>query len=478
MHKILLAHAFFLNNDEKQIQEKFKPYPPLATLYAASQLRGYGNSVSLFDASLSSGMDEFRQTFNALSPDILVIYEDDFNFLTKMCLAHVRDATLEMIHITKKAHTIVIVHSSDASDQPDVYLENGADYVIAGEADETLAELVDALSEPQADALPDGVIYREKEQIIHCAKRSPQRNIDKLKPPAWDLVDFENYRQSWTSRHGYFSVNLVSTRGCPYRCNWCAKPIWGQQYATHSPNYVADQIAYLHQHAEPDHIWFADDIFGLKKLWVKQFAAAMDERKIKIPFTIQSRADLIDDDVASNLAIAGCEEVWMGMESGSQTILDRMDKDIQIADARMATAALRQNKIKVGFFIQLGYPGEDIPEIEQTRDLILDILPDSIGVSVSYPLPGTSFYDKVKRQMSEKTHWQESNDLDAVFNSTFRADFYRKIRHHLHTELKATHAQHENKVDNKIEWDTKWRQLMSSADNFRTEAETAIALIS
>jgi anaerobic magnesium-protoporphyrin IX monomethyl ester cyclase len=464
--KILIANAFYLANDKKQIQEKFKPYPPLATLYAISVLRANGFSdVCLFDATLSVGVSEFRDTLEELSPDILVIYEDDFNFLSKMCLNHVRESTFEMSRLAANRNISVITHSADASDNPEAYLEQNIDFVIYGEGEQTLADLLKWIGTGNENSSPPpGTIHLSGSQVVKEPGRKNHRTLDQLGQPAWDLIDFSSYRTAWEVRHHYFSINMVTTRGCPYNCNWCSKPIWGQQYAAHSPEYIVDQVSELIRLANPDHIWFSDDIFGLKKDWVLRFSHTMRSKGIRIPFMIQSRADLIDEELAAALFNAGCDEVWLGVESGSQRILDLMNKDLSLEQVERACELLKAQGIKVGFFIQLGYPSEDIEEINKTRELIIQFKPDNIGVSVSYPLPGTPFYERVKYKLNAKTHWEESDDLDAVFNSTFQAEFYRLVRTHLHEELDASRTTESKLVYN---WQNAWVALMKRANKYR-----------
>ena len=113
--------------------------------------------------------------------------------------------------------------------------------------------------------------------------------------PAWHLVDAERYREAWTKAHGRLSWNVVTTRGCPYRCNWCAKPLFGSRYAQRSPASVAGELAALAQSVAPDHVWFADDIFGLNERWIERFAAELDARGVRIPFSMQSRVDLMTE---------------------------------------------------------------------------------------------------------------------------------------------------------------------------------------
>ena len=256
--------------------------------------------------------------------------------------------------------------------------------------------------------------------------------------PAWDLVDVEKYRRVWKKAHGHFSLNMAASRGCSFRCNWCAKPIWGNQYVQRSPRETAAEMLYLRRHYRPDHIWFADDIFGFKADWVNEFAAALAEGGGGVPFTIQLRADLVSPRMAEALRAAGCREVWLGAESGSQKILDAMNKGTRVGEIVQARRLLGAAGIRVGFFLQLGYLGEELDDILATRRLVREARPDDVGVSVSYPLPGTKFYEMVKEQLGDKRHWQESNDLEMMFAGTYTSEFYRLLRNLLHDEV--THA--------------------------------------
>jgi len=452
MVDLLLAHSYFLIFDPKQV-EKMRPYPPLATLYAASNLRAVGRSVALFDAMLAAGEHEFAAALERHRPRIVALYEDNFNFLSKMCLTRMREAACTMIAMAREAGAFVIVSGADVSDHPELYLGHGAHAAMLGEPDHTLREVVDLLLGPvHGDkrawgegneylaslshipglALPDpdgpGGIYL-------TPRRPVERQPDVFPFPAWDLIDMERYRAAWMEAHGFFSLNMVSTRGCPFHCNWCAKPIWGQRYAMRSPASVAEELAMLKHTYHPDHIWFADDIFGLRPQWVAAFGREVEARDAKVPFMIQSRADLMTEEAVAGLKQAGCIEVWMGAESGSQKILDAMEKGTTVEQIYTARERLRRAGIRACFFIQFGYPGETFDDIMATVELVRTAMPDNIGVSVSYPLPGTRFYRMVHEQLGPKTNWSDSGDLAMMFQGTYRSPFYRHLHRLLHREL-------------------------------------------
>jgi len=439
MTDVLLAHSYFLKYDAKQ-QEKMKPYPPLATLYAASLLRSAGYSVALFDAMLSDGEHEFQQALQLHQPKYVALYEDSFNFLVKMCLTRMRRAAQTMSESARLAGATVIAASPDVSDHPEAYFHSGVQYALAGEADHTLRELLDSLTGRSDKALADipGLAWPDTdapEGIVRTAERKPERHLDVFPLPAWDLLDGARYRKAWRDAHGHYSVNMVTTRGCPFHCNWCAKPIWGQRYAMRSPKSVAEELALVRAHLQPDHIWFADDIFGLKPGWVAEFAREARELDAITPFTIQSRVDLMTESTVAALKEAGCEEVWVGAESGSQKILDAMDKGTQVEQIAAARARLKAVGIKASFFLQFGYPGETFEDIMDTVRMVRRTLPDNIGVSVTYPLPGTKFHEMVREQLGPKTHWTDSNDLAMMFQGTYQSRFYRHLHRLIHHDL-------------------------------------------
>ena len=226
---------------------------------------------------------------------------------------------------------------------------------------------------------------------------------------------------------------MATTRGCPFKCNWCAKPIYGNRYNSRSPQNVVAELKMLKEKFNFDHIWFCDDIFGLKPGWVHEFADLVEKEKLHFRFKIQARADLLlQENYIRDLARAGCENIWMGAESGSQKILDAMDKGTTVEQIYEATRLLKNNGIHPSFFIQFGYPGETKEDIAKTIRMINELTPFEIGISVSYPLPGTVFYERVKNDLKEKTNWTDSDELALMFRNTYAPAFYKQLHRYVH----------------------------------------------
>ena len=433
MANILFTHSYFYRFDAKQWKAK-QPYPPLATICAAALMRESGHSVSLFDTNLAEGPDGIIPIIEKEKPKYLVIYDDGFNYLTKMCLTKMREAAFLMAKMGKQHGCTVIVSSSDSTDHSEQYLDEGADFVLLGEADMTLHELVDCLESDKCGfGQVHGLTYKADIQVVVTPKRKILTALDKLPAPAWDLIDMKSYKDLWIRHQGYFSLNIATTRGCPFKCNWCAKPIYGNRYNTRSPKRVVDEIEHLVDQYGADHFWMCDDIFGLKPGWVQEFRNELKDRKLKIRFKIQSRVDLLlQEDTVAALADSGAETVWVGAESGSQKILDAMDKGTTVEQIQQATTLMQQKGIKVGFFLQFGYLGETEDDIIKTVNMVKQLMPDDIGISVSYPLPGTKFYDRVKDDLNAKANWSDSDDLALMFSNTYDPKYYKVLHRYVH----------------------------------------------
>ncbi|MGE5245802.1 MAG: B12-binding domain-containing radical SAM protein [Betaproteobacteria bacterium] len=442
MTDVLIGQAYFLRFDPKLWAAR-QPYAPLGALYAAACVRAAGFEVALFDAMLAASETEWAEALDRHRPAVAVLYEDSFNYLSKMCLLRMREAAGSMIDAARARGITTVVAGSDASDHPALYLERGATAVVRGEGEVTLPEVLAVLTGRSKAALSDipGLYFRAGPGgLAATPAREFVRDLDRLPRPAWDLVDVERYRATWMAHHGYFSMNVVTTRGCPYHCNWCAKPIYGQRYAARSPESVADEVAWLRDRFAPDHLWMADDIFGLKPGWIERFAAAVRARRAVTPFKCLLRADQVTPAVAHALAAAGCRTAWIGAESGSARVLDAMEKGIRPEQIGTASRLLHEAGMQVAFFLQFGYPGEEREDIERTLEMVRQCRPDDIGVSVSYPLPGTPFFERVRAELGAKQNWVDSDDLEVMFRATYTPEFYRTLHAFVHAEFRKRKA--------------------------------------
>lgn len=433
MTRVLLGQSYYLRFDDK-LWQAMQPFPPLGSLYAAAWLRERGHDVRFFDAMLAESEAAWAAALQRHRPEAAVLFEDNFNYLSKMCLLRMRQAAETMLGMAREAGCVTVVCGSDVTDNPQHYLDRGADYVIIGEGEATLGELLDHLGSAAGDPPLHvaGLAFGDR----RTAPRPNLTALDEVPFPAWDLVDVDAYRRAW-SRHRHFSMNMATTRGCPFHCNWCAKPIWGQRYAVRSPANVVAELRTLLDAYRPEHITFVDDIFGLKPGWTRTYADLARDAGVVTPFKCLSRADLLlRDGEVEALRDAGCETVWIGAESGSQKILDAMEKGTRVEQIREVAQRLHANGIRCGFFLQFGYPGEGAADIAATRNLVRDCAPDDIGISVSYPLPGTRFHERVVAELGERRNWVDSSDLSMLYRGPYSTAFYRRLHRAVHKEFR------------------------------------------
>lgn len=436
MGKVLFTHSYFYKFDTKQWNNK-QPYPPLGTITAAAYLRKKGHAVSLFDTNLADDPAQIQPCIEKDNPDYLVIYDDGFNYLTKMCLTLMREAAFKLIQFGKQNKCTVIVSSSDSTDHYEEYLEKGADYILLGEGEESLNELLVSLENGKDLSKIIGIVYLQDGQLTNNGRRGVMENLDQLPMAAWDLVDMDDYKSIWMKNHGYFSLNIATTRGCPYSCNWCAKPIFGRKYHARSPQNVVDELAFLMNNYGATYFWICDDIFGLKPGWMQEFRDIVKSHNLKFGYNMQSRVDvMLKDDTIEAMAESGLDIVWVGAESGSQKILDAMEKEVTVEQIYEARLKLKEHGVRVAFFLQFGYLGETMDDINLTEKMLFDLMPDDMGISVSYPLPGTKFYEQVKDDLVQKANWSDSDDLALMFKNTYSPRFYKMLHRYIHKKFR------------------------------------------
>jgi radical SAM superfamily enzyme YgiQ (UPF0313 family) len=437
--KILIGQSYFRVLDPKELQRNM-PYPPLGSLYAATILKQQDHEIIFFDAMMSENTEEFVDRIKNVAPDLLIIYDDEFNYLTKMCLSNMRSAAISFIKTAKELSIPVLMYSSDATDFSKPYLLAGCDAIIYGEGELTLNEAVRSFYDNKFNTHKEtinGLKFNKDGNVFLTPPRKLINELDLLPDPDYSFVDIGQYKEIWNINHNYFSINISTTRGCPYSCNWCAKPLYGRSYTSRSPQRVVSQIDELKDKYGIDHIWITDDIFGLKTNWIKEFSDEMKRTGVNIRYKCLSRPDLLlKGNAIPELKNSGCETIWIGAESGSQKILDGMDKGTTVNQIYEAADKIHKAGMEAAFFIQFGYTNESWEDIKLTRQMIRECMPEDIGISVSYPLPGTVFYERVKKQMEVKTNWKDSDDVDMIFNGTFESNFYRLLHKMVHYEYR------------------------------------------
>ena len=434
MTDLLLVNPLYLKDDPVE-QRLMTPYFPLGLLYLAATARRAGYDVSIYDAMFQTDDQAFIDALKRKRPKIVGIG----------ILSTVRTAALRLAELAQSQGARVIVGGADPTGRPASYLDyrsNGdrpIDVVVVGEGEQTLLELLPILlaDGPVGDQLArvKGLAYRSDDgQTIKTPDRMHCSDLDSLPVPARDLIDVEAYRHAWQSHHSIFSLSIIATRGCPYGCKWCQKSVFGRSFRPRSAQAVAEELRAIKERYHPDQIRIVDDVMGIDPKWVRDWHDAVLERDAVIPFECLSRVDLMDEELVGLLKEAGCVRIAFGAESGSQKVLDAMNKGTQVGQIRQAAELCRRYGIEIYFYIMLGYPGEEWADIRETIQLLRDTRPDVFSSTIAYPLPGTDFYEEVKHRLLDMPDWDYTAENRLLFQRAYSTRFYQWVQRWLHQE--------------------------------------------
>lgn len=429
MGDVLLTHGYFLYEDEKEIQI-MRPYPTLGLLYISAYLRRAGFSVDLYDTTFGSREELFAK-FAANRGRVVGIYT---NLMT-------RRAVLDIVREAKRRAWTVILGGPESANYPQQYIEHGADVIVIGEGEETMAQLLPALASNGPNRLHGvaGTVFRdEMGQVITNMERSQIAHLDDIPWPDREQIDQKKYIDVWREKHGMGSVNLITARGCPYKCKWCSHAVFGFSHRRRSAIDTANEVEHIVGRYAPDQVWYADDVFTIHHGWLREYAAELKRRNIKMPFETISRADrMMKDEILEILADMGCYRVWIGSESGSQRILNAMDRGVSVEQVQWATKAAQRQGIQVGMFLMWGYEGETEEDIAATVDHVKKCNPDTFLTTVSYPIMNTGYFKKVSDLVVLNKPWADATDRDYVVRGRHSRAYYREADQWLKNEVAA-----------------------------------------
>jgi anaerobic magnesium-protoporphyrin IX monomethyl ester cyclase len=429
MPDILLTHGYFLADDEKE-RQIMKPYPPLGLLYLSAYLKRAGFSVEVFDSTFSQH-DALERRFAATPGGVVGVYT---NLMT-------RRSVLSVMHAAKLHRWTVVLGGPESANYCAEYLAAGADVIVVGEGEMTLSELLPALATRGRHRLHDiaGVVFRDEGgALVRTPERHKVGDLDTLPWPDREAIDHRLYLDAWKKHHGASSINLITARGCPYRCNWCSHAVYGFTHRRRSPASVADEVQWIVERYDPDQVWYADDVFTISHPWLASYTAELRTRGIHRPFETITRADRMQNEsVAAQLRELGCYRIWIGSESGSQRILDAMQRGVRVEQVQRACHLAQQHGIQVGMFLMWGYEGEELEDIAATVEHVKASNPDVYFTTISYPIMGTGYFDKVRERVRSPIAWQEGSDRDYVIEGRRGKDYYKLADQWLRSEVEA-----------------------------------------
>ncbi len=430
---ILVAHGYFIAEDEHE-QAIMKPYPTLGLLYISSHLKAKGFAVDLFDATFHT-LADFAAHVRHTRPPILALY---VNLMTKQNI-------LRMIPIGKEVGATVILGGPEPANYAAEYLAFGADIIVVGEGEQTLEELIPHLAQHgRAQLHPiQGLIFNDDDgQLVQTPPRPYLQDLSAQPWPDREAIEMPRYLETWKTHHGRSSVSLITARGCPYTCTWCSHAVFGHTHRRRTVQDVADEVEWIQATYQPDQLWYADDVLTIVPRWFLSYAAELKRRNIRIPFECISRPDRLTPEIITALAEMGCERLWLGSESGSQPILERMKRKTEVADLIAKSHLLQQAGIEVGMFIMLGYDGEEVADIEATAEYLKQANPDLFLTTVAYPIKGTAYYDEVADRVTSPLPWAERTDRDLQVSGRFSRQFYDHATRWLVSEVQLHKAWH------------------------------------
>ena len=437
MPDLLLTHGYFLYEDPKELKI-MKPYVPLGILYICSHLRSKGFDVEVFDSTFASPQDLVRH-LQTEPPSVLGVYA---NLMT-------RKRVVEIVRIARQAGWKTIVGGPEPGAYVREYLDAGADVVVIGEGEITMEELLVVLRENSGSALAkvNGIAFLSEGRIQQTAPREQIADLDAQPWPARDAIDVMRYVRTWRDAHGQGSLSFITARGCPYRCRWCSHQVFGMTHRRRKPIAVVDEVEWLLSTYHPDMVWIADDVFTIHHGWLRQYTAEMRRRGLRIPFECISRADRLNEEVVDLLAELGCFRLWVGSESGSQRILNAMERGVTVEQVQSAVSTCKTRGIQTGMFLMWGYDGEELEDIEATIEHVKRSDPDIFFTTIAYPIKGTPYYQRVADSLVELKPWAVTSDREITLRGRRPARFYEFADRLLRDEVHLARLQRGNIQD-------------------------------
>jgi radical SAM superfamily enzyme YgiQ (UPF0313 family) len=414
-----------------------RPYPPLGLLYISAYLRRRGFDVGLFDTTFARREDLYA-TLQRAPGGVLGLYT---NLMTRKTL-------LDIVRVARDHGWTVVLGGPESANYPDEYLRRGAAVVVIGEGEETLGELLPALAARGPHRLHGvaGTVFRDESgRIVTNPERAQIADLDSVPWPDREQIDLQRYIDVWRTHHGMGSVNLITARGCPYKCRWCSHAVFGFTHRRRSFLDCADEVEHIKAAYQPDQVWYADDVFTIHHGWLLKFAAELKRRNLKLPFETISRADrMMREDILATLAEMGCYRIWIGSESGSQRILDAMERGVTADQVQWVTKAAQRHGIQVGMFLMWGYEGEEIEDIAATIEHVKRCNPDVFFTTVAYPIMNTAYYKTVADRVLLKGDWADSTDREYAIQGRHSRTYYKYADQWLRNEVAAFRLESED----------------------------------
>lgn len=412
--RVVGTHGYFLEEDEKE-QKIMRPYPTLGLLYISSFLKNAGKDFTVIDSTFLS-KSAWKEEVLALQPAVIAFYT---NLVTKISI-------LELVQWAKNnlPSTKIIAGGPDVTYNKLNYLTTGIDFIISGEGEQTMLELVDAIENNQPTHDIPGVSYLSNGTLVEGSERIKIKEMEDLPLPDRSSIPLENYLSTWKKHHGKRTLNISTQRGCPYTCKWCSTAVYGQSYRRNTPKRVVEEIKHLVDVYSVEALWFVDDVFTVSHKWIKELHSEFQRNDLFIPFECITRAERLNPTILHLLKEMGCFRIWIGAESGSQKIIDKMDRRVDLRTVQEMIQETQRQGMEAGTFIMVGYPDEELIDIKQTLDHIQKCNPTHLTITQAYPIKGTGLYDEMENKFINQPNWEVSTDREITFALPYSQKFY------------------------------------------------------
>jgi radical SAM superfamily enzyme YgiQ (UPF0313 family) len=429
---LLLFHAYFIGQDPRE-QEIMRPFPPLGLQYLVAWLRREGfPATDCFDATFETGPEAVESAVEDADPRVVGLYGHTLT----------RAVSAEMVRLFRYSGRRVIAGGPDPVQYLDSYFDMGVEVIVVGEGEQTLTALMEHLRENgwtwrwEALEAIEGIAFRRDGVTVRTAPRSLLRPLDRLPFPYRRRADLDGYFAAWRARHGETAMSLATSRGCPYHCTWCSKQVYGDTFRRRSPADVVDEVIFLRQEFAPDQLWFVDDMFTINRAWVTHFCEEMVARSAVTPFYLIGRPERLDDDVLAQLVKAGLYRMYISAESGAQHVLDAMRRDAQRDAIVSGARRLKRHGVEIGVFSMIGYPGEEAVDIRATAQMLREIDPDVLLLSIAHPMKGTAFYDEVQDRLKYPAGWEQMDGGRLAFSMRYPRPVYDVAQRMIQSQLR------------------------------------------
>ncbi len=414
MTRVLLIYPYFNPRNNRSI---FR-FPPLGLGYVASSLRNEGYGVGILDCTFMTREDALRKAKDA-EPDVVGIYS----------MVSMRRDSIKFAAFLRDSCDLLVAGGPLPSCDPFSFMKD-FDVVVRGEGEKTMPDIVRAYENGSDPGNIPGIVYRknnsglvrcgEKGEIVNIETGKLEAGLDTIAFPARDLFPNDEYIDYWKRRTGSATTTVFTTRGCPFRCEFCSNAVFGISYRERTSSNVLDEVEEALSFGY-DRIHFADDVFTLNKERVHGICKEIKKRGLDFKWECLGRVDSIDKDMAAAMKEAGCDRIFFGIESGSDRILKVMNKKITVKDAGKAVGSAHAAGLRTGAFFILCYPGEDDGTVLDTIRFATSLPVDYLSFTVPYPLPGTALYERIKHRI--RKDWVAPGGFFSDHVLIFDADF-------------------------------------------------------